>query len=215
MNGVFIVGTDTGVGKTLISALLMAGAPDTARYWKPVQTGTDSDTATVRTLARLAVERAPDVGVRLDVAASPHHAARLQGVAIQLPELLALAGDLDRPGTTWIVEGAGGLLVPYGDAVLQTDLIAALGLPVLLVASTRLGAINHTLLTARELARLHLPALGIVLSGPADPSLSSALAAHAQLPVRFALPVLADARDFEDLARHGGRLRAALPEVWP
>jgi dethiobiotin synthetase len=206
VRGVFVVGTDTGVGKTLACAALMAAAPPALRYWKPVQTGLveDDDTATVRRVARLGADRVVDDGVRLMAPASPHHAAALEGQTITLAPLLALAARLDGPT---LVEGAGGLLVPLSPTLLLPELIAALGLPVLLVASTRLGAINHTLLTVAELRRRGLELLALALSGSPDPSLTSALAAHApELSIRALLPT--DSEDFDALRAAGRDLLA-------
>ena len=192
MKGLFVIGTDTGVGKTLVSGLLMAGAVAQVRYWKPVQTGFDDDTATVRSLAALGAERCLDLGHRLAEPASPHHAAQLEGRELTLEPLLELAERHDTPDTRWIVEGAGGLCVPYSPTLLQIELVRRLALPVLLVASTRLGTINHTLLTLRVLQAEGLGVLGIVLSGPSDAGARSGIAAHAQAPILASIPDLSE-----------------------
>ena len=203
MRGLFVTGTDTDAGKTLVCAALMAGAPPEWRYWKPVQTGLDSDpgdTATVQHRARLTADRVLDLGVRLGLPASPHHAAHVAGTHVDMAALVDLAHT--HAGTTpWVVEGAGGLLVPLDDRTLQSDLIAALDLPVLIVVRVRLGAINHALLTERALATHGLRGLGLVLSGPDDPSLTTALAAHARLPVLAHVPELAADADLTDVGR--------------
>ena len=191
MKGLFVIGTDTGVGKTLVCSLLMAAASPQVRYWKPVQTGEDDDTATVRALARQPAQRCVGEGVRLTLAASPHHAAEVQGLELTLEPLLALAARHAAPGARFVVEGAGGLCVPLSRTLLQTDLVKRLGLPVLLVASTRLGTINHTLLTLRELERQQIPTLGIVLSGASDPAVRSGIAAHGLVPIVASIPDLA------------------------
>lgn len=192
MKGLFVIGTDTGVGKTLVSGLLMAGAAAQVRYWKPVQTGDDDDTATVRSLAGLPAERCVDLGHRLAAPASPHHAAQLEGREVTLEPLLELAARHDSPQTRWVVEGAGGLCVPYSPTLLQIELVRRLGLPVLLVASTRLGTINHTLLTLRALQSEGLDAMGIVLCGQSDAGARSGIAAHAQVPVLASIPDLSE-----------------------
>lgn len=184
MSGLIVIGTDTGVGKTLVCAALMA-VHRTATYWKPVQTGLDEesgDSQTVRDLARISAHRVLDRGVRLGLAASPHFAAQQAVVAISTSVLQQIWQQRDQT-VPWIVEGAGGLLVPLTKADLLVDFLKLLQLPVLLVVSTRLGAINHALLTERELARNQLPLLGFVLSGPPSPSLTSALQQHARQPI--------------------------------
>lgn len=185
----------------------MAAGEGALRYWKPVQTGVedDDDTETIGRLARLsqgAQARLVDRGVRLRAPASPHHAAALEGQELSLQPLLAIAAELAGPT---VVEGAGGLLVPLSARLLLSDLIAALGLPVLLVASTRLGTINHTLLTLAELRRRGLQTVGVVLSGAPDPSVRSALADHAaDLPIHSVPPM--DSDDFDALRAAGLRL---------
>ena len=174
----FVTGTDTGVGKSFVSACLMAAAPDLVGYWKPIQTGLqegDDDTQWVAQHAGLAESRLWRAGPRLDEPASPHHAAALVGRRLSLAEVVEAAP----PSGSWLVEGAGGLLVPLNERELMVDLMAALGLPVLLVASSRLGTINHTLLSLRELERRGLRCLGVVLSGPPSVSAVTALSAHA------------------------------------
>ena len=152
MRGIFVSGTDTGVGKTLVSACLMAAAPDTTRYWKPVQTGMaegDNDTQEILRLTGLDADRALDVGVRLGEPASPHHAAALEGVRVSLAEVAAMAPRL----AAWVVEGAGGLLSPLADDGDTLDLVTALApAAVVLIADAGLGTIN--------LVRLSCAALG-------------------------------------------------------
>ena len=215
MRGVFVTGTDTDAGKTRVCAALLAGAPSAWRYWKPVQTGlTDDagDTATVRRLAGLPAERAPDVGVRLGPPVSPHFAAHQAGQTIEIAALVATARLALGADDFAVVEGAGGLLAPLNDRHTMLDLARALGLPVLVVVRVRLGAINHALLTERVLRQSGVPALGFVLSGALDPSLESALAAHAVLPVLGRLP---ECPPDAPLAAHGESLRLALLERLP
>ena len=172
--GFFVTGTDTGVGKTVISALLMAALGPRAAYYKPVQTGDDDDTETVRELSG---GFALPVGLRLPLPAAPWRAAIAAGVQIELSTLVARAVT---PCDWLVAEGAGGVLVPLGPGLLMRDLISALGLPALVVARTQLGTINHTLLTVSALVQRGLPVAGIVLNGPPDPGLTEIL--HACLP---------------------------------
>jgi dethiobiotin synthase len=193
MKGVFVTGTDTGVGKTVLSAALLAAAPPGALYAKPVQSGfpPDDDRAEVLRLTGLPAARAPDLGLRLAAPVSPHFAARLQGVALTC-SALQLGIQARAPAhATWIVEGAGGLLSPLNERETMLDLAHALGLPVVVAVGVRLGAINSTLLTLRALEAARQPCLGVVLMGPEDPSLESALAAHAPDRVLGRVPPLA------------------------
>lgn len=161
--GVFVTGTDTGVGKTLVSACL-ARAWD-ATYWKPLQTGIaeePGDTATVAALTGLPADRFHPPAYALDAPLAPLAAADLQGVRIDANRL-ALPPDDARP---LVVEGAGGLMVPVAGDVMVIDVIARLGLPVVLVARSTLGTINHTLLSLEALRARRLPVAGVILNGP-------------------------------------------------
>ena len=126
MAGVFVTGTDTEVGKTVASSLLVATLRryGPVGYWKPIQTGIeeDDDTAEVRRLAACSDDEILDRGVRLPRPLSPHLSARLAGTEIDVDSLarLGLALAKDR---FWVVEGAGGLLVPLNGSELLADLI--------------------------------------------------------------------------------------------
>jgi malonyl-CoA O-methyltransferase len=191
MRGVFVTGTDTGVGKTVVSAALVrALRPVGVGYWKPVQTGIeqDNDTETVRQLAACAPVEIWDRGVRLERPVSPHLAARLAGRPLTVAGVTADAPvDARR---FWVVEGAGGVLVPLNDRELMVDLMAALDLPIVIAARSGLGTINHTLLTVEALRMRSLPIAGIVLVGEPNPENRAAIDARvtgarilAELPV--------------------------------
>lgn len=164
-----MTGTDTGVGKTVVCAALMhrLRGREPVRYWKPVQTGTprDDDTATVRRLGACEAAEVFDAGVRLPRPVSPHLAARLAGGSIDVSALVAGAHEADADGRRWIVEGAGGALVPLGDGRFMIDLMVALGVPVLVVARSSLGTINHTLLTLDALRSRRLTPAGVMVVG--------------------------------------------------
>ena len=203
--GLFVTGTDTGVGKTVVSAALMClyrrRAP--VRYWKPIQTGIeqDDDTAEVVRLAGCGPAEIVDSGVRLRHAVSPHLAARLAGRSINVDSVLSSmptatdegAADAGaafrRPGTFWIIEGAGGVLVPLNDEQLMVDLMSRLGLPALVVARTALGTINHTLLTLDVLRRRAIAVAAVVMSGAPDAAAREAIGRHGGVTV-MQLPVL-------------------------
>jgi dethiobiotin synthetase len=167
MRGFVVTGTDTGVGKTVVAAGL-AGALG-ARYWKPIQAGLDeeSDSDAVRRLtegrARVLAE-----AYRLATPCSPHEAARIDGVRVEAPALPQGDGPL-------VVEGAGGVLVPVNDRLLYADLFAAWGLPVILVARTALGTINHSLLSLQALRSRDITVAGVIFSGEANEASEAAI----------------------------------------
>jgi dethiobiotin synthetase len=162
MNGYFVTGTDTNVGKTVLSALLVAALD--AVYWKPVQTGAveGTDRESVRAWAEVPEERLPPERYRFDPPVSPHLAAREAGVRVELDPFGFPSALRDRK---WIVEGAGGAMVPLNECDLMRDLMRRVGLPVLVAARTSLGTINHTLLTLAALREVRLPICGVVLIG--------------------------------------------------
>jgi dethiobiotin synthetase len=164
-----VTGTDTGVGKTVFAAGLAAHLG--ARYWKPVQAGLDGETDS-ETVARLAGGRATVLpeAYRLTAPCSPHEAARIDGVTIDPARLTLLAGD-----GPLVVEGAGGVLVPHAEDLLAADLFARWGLPVVLVARTALGTINHTLLSLEAMRARGITVLGVAFSGPAEPVAEEAI----------------------------------------
>jgi dethiobiotin synthetase len=163
MPGLIVTGTDTDVGKTVLAAALV-NALD-GYYWKPVQAGLagETDAEVVRRLAGVAAGRVLPEVYRLTTAASPHLAAERDGMAIDF-EGLANAPVLGLQQAI-VIEGAGGLLVPLSRQVLQIELFARWGLPVVLVAATRLGTINHTLLSIEVLQRRRIPLLGVAFVG--------------------------------------------------
>ena len=181
-----VCGTDTDVGKTVVSALVVLGLG--ARYWKPVQSGLadGGDTGWVQRLLDLPAERIVPEVYRFTAPVSPHWAAEREGLVIE-PERLALPGG---PGPL-VVECAGGLLVPLRRDWLQIDQIATWGLPVLLVARSGLGTLNHTLLSLEALRQRSIPVLGLVLNGPPHPDNPRTLASLGGVPVLAELPPLA------------------------
>lgn len=191
--GLFVTGTDTGVGKTVVAAALVVRyrGRGPVRYWKPIQTGLeqDDDTAEVARLARCEPREIVTGGVRLPRPVSPHLAARLSGITIDIGALVARFREDDGAGR-WIVEGAGGVLVPVNDEQRMVDLMVALSLPVLVVAQTRLGTINHTLLTLEALRHRRLEVAGVVLVGPRDAEARAAIERYGQVVTLGEMPVL-------------------------
>ncbi len=159
---IVVTGTDTGIGKTVFAGAL-AGALG-ASYWKPVQAGLDGETDSVLAarLGGLPPARVLPEAYRLATPCSPHRAAEIDGIAIDPARLAlpAVAGPL-------VIEGAGGVLVPLTAGLLFADLFARWGLPVVLVARTSLGTINHALLSIEALRARGLAVLGVAFVGEA------------------------------------------------
>jgi len=192
MKGIFVTGTDTGVGKTVAAAALMHRFRGVGplRYWKPIQTGTeiDDDTETVRRLGACSPEEIFGEGVRLPKPVSPHLAAQWAGQRIDLAELRGLVKNDD--DTMWIVEGAGGLLVPINEKQTMADWIAYLALPVLVVARSGLGTINHTLLTLEALQSRSLRVAGVMMIGEPNADNRAAIEKYGRVPVVAGMPFL-------------------------
>jgi dethiobiotin synthetase len=161
----FITGTDTGIGKTTVAALLCAALD--AIYWKPIQTGSreGTDRRTVMRLAQLPPTRTLPESYLFALPVSPHLAAQRARVRIDLRKIkmppIPARDNL-------IVEGAGGVLVPINSKQFMTGLMRHLRLPVLLVARTSLGTINHTLLSLAALRAARLKIHGVIMVGPPD-----------------------------------------------
>lgn len=163
----FVTGTDTGVGKTLVSAVLVAGL--SGIYWKPIQAGTGNmtDTDWVRQMTGLSQEHFLPEAYRLSQPLSPHAAAAIDNVRIELNTLNIPEAS---PSRHLVIEGAGGVMVPINEEALMLDLMRKWNLPVLLVARSTLGTINHTLLSLEQLRRAGVDVLGVVMNGPKNPS---------------------------------------------
>jgi dethiobiotin synthase len=176
---IFVTGTNTDIGKTLVSAILMCGSR--GRYWKPVQTGWEegTDTQWIREMTGLPDSHFVPERYCLRLPLSPHAAAALEGVGISLEEF-ELPGTFSGP---LIVEGAGGVMVPLNDRHFMLDLIVRLGLPVLVVTSSRLGTINHTLLTLDKLRSRGVEIAGVVMNGAPDEGNRRAIEKFGQIRV--------------------------------
>jgi dethiobiotin synthase len=163
--GIFVTGTDTDIGKTVVSACLVRAL--NADYWKPIQSGLvdGRDRDSVSTLAELNEKRIHPSTYELQAPLSPHEAARLENVSLNMDELILPTTD-----NSLVVEGAGGVLVPINSEFLMIDLMARLGLPVIVVARSGLGTINHTLLTLEALRTRNIDILGIIVNGPKNPA---------------------------------------------
>ena len=171
----FITGIDTDSGKTLTSAIFCEAL--VADYWKPIQAGAPSDSDTVRALVSNPAIKIHKETYFLKTPASPHAAAKLDGISIDL-------GGFTKPQTdrNLVIEGAGGCLVPLNDHDFVIDLATVFKADVILVADLYLGSINHTLLTLHELSNRRLNVRGIVFNGKSNPESEKIILHHAQLP---------------------------------
>lgn len=189
--GLLITGTDTGVGKTVVSASLaaaLATAGVRVRALKPVASGVEpGDPGEDAALLGLAAGHAPASFLRFRAPLSPHRAAALDGVPVDPDAILAWVRQNE--GDVTLVEGAGGWEVPLAPDWRVSHLARALGWPVLVVAADRLGVLNHTLLTVAAVRHAGLAVAGVVLTGPAPGADASTTSNHADL--RALLPDVA------------------------
>jgi len=185
LQGFFVTGTDTDVGKTVVSAWLMSHLD--ADYWKPVQAGTEpeTDALTVRRLAQISAHRILPEAYVLPEPMAPHEAARRAGIAIDMARL-----ELPATDRLLVVEGAGGMLVPLTEEAYVIDLAAQLQLPIILVARSTLGTINHSLLSIEALRRRGLPLAGVVMNGPETPHNRAAIERYGQVDIVAEIPWL-------------------------
>ena len=159
----FVTGIGTGIGKTVVSAVLVEKLK--ADYWKPIQSGDldNSDTFVVKRLISNAVTHFHPEAYRLTQPFSPHKSAAIDGITID-PQKIILPNTTER----LIIEGAGGLMVPLAMNFLMIDLIKQLGAEVVLVSKNYLGSINHTLLSVYALQKENIPIKGIIFNGIKD-----------------------------------------------
>jgi dethiobiotin synthetase len=167
MPAIVVTATDTGVGKTVFAAALTRALE--GFYWKPIQSGSDgeTDTAVVGRLAGVSPDRLLAEAYVLGQPLSPHRAAELDGVQIDVDALALPTAAAGR--SMVVVEGAGGVLVPLDRKTLQIELFARWRVPVVICSRTALGTINHSLLTIEALRRRRIPILGLAFVGPPMP----------------------------------------------
>lgn len=193
--GLFITGTDTDVGKTTVAAALMHRyrGLKALKYWKPIQTGIElsDDTVTVEELGACSQNELHPAGTRLTRPVAPYLAAELTGIRIAISDLL-LPGLNEPDSVRWVAEGAGGVLVPINESESMVDLMSAMGMPVLVVARSSLGTINHTLLTLESLRRCRLDLAGVVMVGDKNEANRKAIEDFGSVSVIAELPYLAE-----------------------
>ena len=191
----FLTGTDTEVGKTVICAWLMVHYQ--YHYWKPIQSGMESpDTKTIQKITEFDNSFFFPPAYELQQPLSPHESAKRDGIEIELTSFL-----LPQKEGKLIVEGAGGILVPINEKHFIIDMIKLLKLPILLVARSGLGTINHTLLTVSELKKRNLPLQGIILNGEKNQSNKEAVEKYSGVSVVSELEPM-DTLDRKTLLSH-------------
>ena len=222
--GFFVTGTDTGVGKTVVSAALtraLVARGLRVAVMKPIASGSDPTPRGLRNSDALTLMAAANVPAPYEVVnpycfeppISPHIAAREAGVAIDLTLLRSRFDSLAAAGDCVIVEGAGGWLAPLSDTATVADLAAALALPVLLVAGLRLGCLNHTLLTRESISARGAPFAGWIANA-IDPHFErsgenlATLTARLGEPALACVPFLAQLDGTLDLSAAADKLRA-------
>lgn len=185
MTDLFITGTDTGVGKTMLSSLLVAALD--RDYWKPIQTGSceGTDRETVIRQAGIFPERAHPEAYIFEPPVSPHLAAEKEGMEIDFQRI-------QRPATAkaLVIEGAGGILVPINSHSSMLDLARHLNTPLVIASRTALGTINHTVLTVTAIRNAKLPIIGIVMIGPENLDNNRAIERYGNVPVVGWIPWL-------------------------
>ncbi len=159
----FVTGIGTGIGKTIVSAVLVEKLK--ADYWKPVQSGDldSSDSLSVKKLISNTHTKIHQEAYRLTQPFSPHKSAAIDNITIDAENFV-----MPQTSNSLIIEGAGGLMVPLNKQFLIIDLIKKLNVPVILVSQNYLGSINHTILSVNVLKQYQIPVKGIVFNGIKD-----------------------------------------------
>ena len=180
-----ICGTDTDVGKTLISTFLVRGLG--SYYWKPIQSGTDSETdsAFVRRVSEINKEKILNEAYIFSNAVSPHWAAEID--QIEVDKSLLTLPNIDH---NLVVETAGGLMVPITRDFLQIDQIKIWNLPVILVCRSSLGTLNHTLLSIEALRKRKIEILGLIINGQKHLDNPKTLETFSGLPIIAEFPYI-------------------------
>ncbi|MDR8392324.1 dethiobiotin synthase [Aliifodinibius sp. S!AR15-10] len=180
----FVTGTDTGIGKTVVSAMLTQAL--SATYWKPIQSGLEEETDTqfVKRVTELPDSQFVKERFQLTEPLSPHASAAIDGVEIKMNDFKLPEFDTEN----LIVEGAGGLMVPMNGKDMIIDLISYLDLPALLVSRSELGTLNHTFLSLEAMRERDIEILGVVMNGPKNESNRKAIEKYGNIDVLAEIP---------------------------
>jgi dethiobiotin synthetase len=203
---IVVAGTDTDIGKTVFSAALTQALD--GYYWKPVQAGlaSETDSETVVRLSGLPPSRILPEAYKLNTPASPHFAAELDGIEIDASRLR----PQDHP-TPLVIELAGGLDVPLTRGLLQVDLLAEWKIPIVLCSSTRLGTINHSLLSIEALKRRAIPILGIAFIGEENADSERTISSFGRVRRLGRLPRIPDLTS--STLRHAFAANFSIPDL--
>jgi len=179
----FITGIGTGIGKTIVSAVLTEKLK--SDYWKPIQSGDldDSDTLKVKNLVSNTTSVFHTEAYRLTQPYSPHKSAAIDGITIDLNKIIA-----PKTNNNLLIEGAGGLMVPLNNEYLMIDLIKQLDVEVILVSQNYLGSINHTLLSVAMIKQYDIKIAGIIFNGKTDENSESYILNYTGLKLLGHLP---------------------------
>ena len=204
MKRFFVTGIGTDVGKTIASAILTEALE--ADYWKPVQAGNleATDTHTVQNLVSNSRSFFHPEAYRLAAPMSPHAAARLENLELNLAEI-----NVPETENNLVIEGAGGLMVPLNDKVLVLDLLAQLQCPAVVVSRNYLGSINHTLLTLEILKARKIPVAGIVFNGEPNAETEQFILNYSGVSRLFSVPFL-EAVNQKEIAELAQKIRPTL-----
>ncbi len=183
----FVTGIGTGIGKTIVSAILTEKLK--ADYWKPVQAGelNNSDTMKVKSLVSNTKSVFHPETYALTEPFSPHKSAAIDGIEIDINEF-----TIPKTDNNLIIEGAGGLMVPLNDQFLVIDLIKKLNVEVILVSQNYLGSINHTLLSIQTLKHYQIPVAGIIFNSDSNTNTEDYILNYTGIKLLGNIPNLAD-----------------------
>lgn len=193
----FITGIGTGIGKTIVSAIITEKLQ--ADYWKPIQSGDldNSDSLKIESLISNTKTIIHSEGFKLTQPLSPHLSAKIDNIDLQINYL-----QTPQANNHLIIEGAGGLMVPLNDQELMIDYIQSLGVKVILVSQNYLGSINHTLLSIEALKSRGIEIAGIIFNGTSNTETERYITQYSNIPVLGKIPEL-DKLDKESVKEAG------------
>lgn len=197
----FITGIGTGIGKTIVSAILTEKLQ--ADYWKPIQSG-DLDNSDSLLVAQLISNHKTVIHpeqFKLTQPLSPHLSARIDGIKISTEKIKA-----PKTSNHLVIEGAGGLMVPINEQELILDLIKSLNAKVIVVSQNYLGSINHTLLTLEVLKSRKIEVEGLIFNGPANEESERYITAYSGIPILGRIPQMENP-DKSSILKAGENLR--------
>lgn len=208
---IIVAGIGTGVGKTVVSAIVCEALQ--ADYWKPVQAGDldNSDSHKVQAMLTACGNSTSQVlqqSYSLSQAMSPHAAAQIDQVEVELDVLLNAAADFSDRKT--VIELAGGLMVPLSQTLSTIDFVSALNSPVVLVADYYLGSINHTLLSLNLLAQRNINVLGIIFNGESVTASQEVILQQSTVKLLAEIPTADNVNDPHFIQTHAEKLRQQL-----